>query len=93
MTVTAENPVTNWSLWPKNSESLPKGCELSYRLDVFCILWNNATRVQVENHMKAIKEEMNAPLVVDRSTIYVSFSMSAALFPSCGNVAEELLVK
>ena len=77
----------------KLRESLPKGCELYHiNLDVFCILWNNATRVQVENHMKAIKEEMNAPLVVDRSTIYVSFSMSAALFPSCGNVAEELLV-
>ena len=77
----------------KLRESMPAGCELYHiNLDVFCILWNNATRVQVENHMKAIKEEMNAPLVVDRSTIYVTFSMSAALFPSCGNVAEELLV-
>ncbi|MBR6254724.1 MAG: EAL domain-containing protein [Clostridiales bacterium] len=77
----------------KLRESLPNGCELYHiNLDVFCILWSNATRVQVENHMKAIKEEMNEPLTVDRSTIYVSFSMSAALFPSCGNVAEELLV-
>ena len=77
----------------KLRESLPKDCDLYHiNLDVFCILWKNATRVQVENHMKAIKEEMNEPLVVDRSTMYVSFSMSAALFPSCGNVAEELLV-
>ena len=77
----------------KLRESSPKDSELYHiNVDTFCLLWKNATRVQVENHMKAIKEEMNEPLVVDRSTMYVSFSMSAAIFPSCGNVAEELLV-
>ncbi len=77
----------------KLRESSPKDSELYHiNVDTFCLLWNNATRVQVENHMKAIKEEMNEPLIVDRSSMYVSFSMSAAIFPSCGNVAEELLV-
>ena len=77
----------------KLRESGPKDSELYHiNVDTFCLLWKNATRVQVENHMKAIKEEMNEPLIVDRSSMYVSFSMSAALFPSCGNVAEELLV-
>lgn len=77
----------------KLRENSPKDSELYHiNVDTFCLLWKNATRVQVENHMKAIKEEMNEPLVVDRSTMYVSFSMSAAIFPSCGNVAEELLV-
>ena len=77
----------------KLRESSPKDSELYHiNVDTFCLLWKNATRVQVENHMKAIKEEMNEPLIVDRSTMYVSFSMSAAIFPSCGNVAEELLV-
>lgn len=77
----------------KLRESRPKGSELyQINLDTFCLLWPSATRVQVENHMKAIKEEMNEPMIVDRSSFYVSFSMSAALFPSCGNVAEELLV-
>ncbi|MBO4746956.1 MAG: EAL domain-containing protein, partial [Clostridiales bacterium] len=77
----------------KLRESSPKGSELyQINLDAFCILWPSATRVQVENHMKALKEEMNEPLIVDRSSFYVTFSMSAALFPSCGNVAEEVLV-
>ncbi len=77
----------------KLRENSPKDSELYHiNVDTFCLLWKNATRVQVENHMKAIKEEMNEPLIVDRSTMYVSFSMSAAIFPSCGNVAEELLV-
>lgn len=77
----------------KLRENSPKDSELYHiNVDTFCLLWKNATRVQVENHMKAIKEEMNEALIVDRSTMYVSFSMSAAIFPSCGNVAEELLV-
>ena len=71
---------------------LPRGCELYHiNVDTFCILWPNASRVQVESHMKAIQEETNEPMVLERSSIYVNFSMSAALFPSCGNVAEELL--
>ena len=77
----------------KLRESLPKDGELYHiSVDTFCILWPHATRVQVENHMKAIKEETNEPMAVNRSLIYVSYSMSAAIFPSSGNVAEELLV-
>ena len=77
----------------KIRESRPEGSELYHiSMDTFCLLWPKATRVQVENYMKTIKEEMNEPMTLDRSTIYVTFSMSASLFPSCGNVAEELLV-
>ncbi|MBR2751022.1 MAG: EAL domain-containing protein [Clostridiales bacterium] len=77
----------------KLRDSLPKEGSLYHiSIDTFCVLWPHASRVQVEHFMKAFKEEMNAPLTLDRSSIYASFSMSAALFPSCGNSAEELLV-
>ena len=77
----------------KLRDRLPPDSELYHiNVDTFCLLWPHATRVQVENYMKAIKEEMNEPMVVDRSSIYVSFSMSAAIFPASGNLAEELLV-
>lgn len=72
--------------------SMPRNCELYHiSVDTFCILWPNATRVQVENLMKAIQEEANEPMQIERSSMYVNYSMSAALFPSCGNVADELL--
>ncbi len=73
--------------------NIPEGCKIYHiSTDVFTILWPHATRVQVENYMKAVKEEMNEPMALDRTSVYVSLSMSAALFPSCGNSAEELLV-
>lgn len=76
----------------KLRDSLPRNAELYHiSVDTFCILWQNATRVQVENHMKAVLEEANEPMIIDRSPIYVNYSMSASLFPSCGNVAEELV--
>jgi len=73
--------------------NIPEGCRIYHiSTDAFCILWPHATRVQVENYMKAVKEEMNEPMALERTSVYVAFSMSAALFPSCGNSAEELLV-
>ncbi len=77
----------------KLRDSLPKdGALYQIGVDAFCVLWPHASRVQVENFMKTFKEEMNAPMTLDRSSIYISLSMSASLFPSCGNSAEELLV-
>lgn len=76
----------------KLRDSMPRKCELYHiSVDTFCILWPNATRVQVENHMKAILEEANEPMIIDRGSMYVNYSMSASLFPSCGNQADELI--
>lgn len=77
----------------KLRDGLPKDASLYHiSVDAFCILWPHASRVQVEHYMKAFKEEMNAPMTLERSSIYASVSMSASLFPSCGDSAEELLV-
>lgn len=76
----------------KLRDSMPRICELYHiSVDTFCILWPNATRLQVENLMKAILQESNEPMEIDRGSMYVNYSMSASLFPSCGNEAEELI--
>lgn len=74
-------------------ERLPSGASLYHiGIDLFCVLWPHATRIQAERFMEQIQEEAEKPLVIDGDSIYVSFSMSSALFPSCGTTAEELVV-
>lgn len=74
-------------------ERLPSGGNLYHiGIDMFCILWPHATRVQVERFMEYMQEETIHPIIVGKDAVYVSFAMSAALFPSCGSTADELLV-
>lgn len=74
-------------------DRLPSGAELYHvGIDTYCMLWAHATRVQVERFMEFMQEEAIHPVVVGKDAVFVSFSMSAALFPSCGNSADELLV-
>jgi len=69
-----------------------KGSLYHINIDHFCILWPNATRVQVDNFMSFLQEETAKPILVNRENIYVAFAMSAAIFPSCGCSADELLI-
>ena len=74
-------------------ERLPSGGKLFHiGIDVFCILWPHASRVQVESFMEYMQEEMANPLFFEKEVIYFALSMSAALFPACGTSADELLV-
>ncbi len=73
-------------------ERLPSGASLfHFNIDHFCVLWPHASRVQVENYMAFLHEETDSPIMVRDESIYVSYAMSAALFPSCGCSADELL--
>ncbi|MBN1891573.1 MAG: EAL domain-containing protein [Clostridiales bacterium] len=74
-------------------DGLPSGASLYHiGIDLFCVLWPHATRIQAECFMEQIQEEADRPLIIGGDSIYVSFSMSSALFPSCGSTAEELVV-
>lgn len=74
-------------------DRLPSGGTLYHiGIDLFCVLWPHATRIQAERFMEQIQEETEHPLMIGGDSIYVSFSMSSALFPSCGTSAEELVV-
>jgi diguanylate cyclase (GGDEF)-like protein len=74
------------------NERLPSGASLFHiNIDHFCVLWPHASRVQVENYMAFLHEETENPIIVRDESIYVSYAMSAALFPSCGCSADELL--
>lgn len=74
-------------------ERLPSGGNIYHiGIDMFCILWAHATRVQVERFMEYMQEETIHPIMIETDAIYVAFTMSAALFPSCGSTADELLV-
>ncbi|NLT11617.1 MAG: EAL domain-containing protein [Clostridiaceae bacterium] len=74
-------------------DRLPSGAELYHiGIDTYAMLWAHATRVQIERFMEFMQEEAIHPVVVGKDAVFVSFSMSAALFPSSGNSADELLV-
>lgn len=74
-------------------DRLPSGGSLYHiGIDLFCVLWPHATRIQAERFMEQIQDEAERPLMIGGDSIYVSFSMSSALFPSCGTTAEELIV-
>ena len=74
------------------AQRLPGGGSLYHiNIDHFCVLWPHASRVQVENFMAFLHEETARPLLVRNENIYVAFAMSAALFPSCGCSADDLL--
>lgn len=75
------------------AERLPSGGNLYHiNIDHFCILWPHASRVQVDNFMSFMQEETINPINVMNENIYVAYVMSAALFPSSGSTADELLV-
>ncbi|HPE38110.1 MAG TPA: EAL domain-containing protein [Bacillota bacterium] len=72
---------------------LPEGGALYHiGVDAFCILWPHATRAKLDEYMLFLQDECSQPLIVGRGAFFMSLSMSAALFPSCGNIADELLV-
>jgi len=75
------------------TERLPSGGNLYHiNIDHFCVLWPHASRVQVDNFMSFMQEETTKPIKVRNENIYVAYAMSAALFPSSGCSADELLV-
>lgn len=75
------------------AERLPSGGSLYHiNIDHFCILWPHALRVQVDNFMAFMQEETANPIVIGNENIYVAYALSAALFPSSGCSADELLV-
>jgi len=75
------------------AERLPSGGSLYHiNIDHFCILWPHALRVQVDNFMAFMQEETANPIIIGNEKIYVAYAMSAALFPSSGCSADELLM-
>jgi len=74
------------------SDRLPaEGILFHIHIDSFCILWPHASRLQVQSFMEYLQQETANPVMIGQDAIYTSFSMSAALFPSCGSSADELL--
>ena len=75
------------------SDYLPSGASLYHMsVDTFGVLWPHASRVQVERFMQFLTAENSKPLSAGSETVFVNCMMSASLFPSCGNAAEELLM-
>jgi diguanylate cyclase (GGDEF)-like protein len=71
---------------------LPEGASLFHvSIDTFCVLWPHASRAQIQEFMEFIQQETAHPVMIAQEAIFATFSMSAALFPSCGSSADELL--
>lgn len=61
-------------------------------VDTFCILWPHASRIKVTEYMSYLQEESIQPLEMGRGSFFVTYGLSAAIYPSCGSVIDELLV-
>lgn len=61
-------------------------------IDIFCILWPHASRIKVTEYMTYLQEESIQPLDTGRGTFFVTYGLSASVYPSCGSTVDELLV-
>ncbi len=61
-------------------------------VDTFCILWPHASRIKVTEYMNYLQEESIQPLEMARGSFFITYGLSAAIYPSCGSVIDELLV-
>ncbi|MCQ2533642.1 MAG: GGDEF and EAL domain-containing protein [Clostridia bacterium] len=61
-------------------------------IDTFCILWPHASRLKVTEYMTYLQEESIQPLDTGRGTFFVTYGLSASIYPSCGSSVDELLV-
>ena len=74
-------------------EHLPEGASIYHiGVDIFCILWPHASRIKVTEYMSYLQEESIQPLEMGRGSFFVNYGLSAAIYPSCGSVIDELLV-
>lgn len=72
---------------------LPDGASIYHiGVDIFCILWPHASRIKVAEYMSYLQEESIQPLEMGRGSFFVTYGLSAAIYPSCGSVVDELLV-
>ena len=72
---------------------LPDGSSIYHiGVDTFCILWPHASRIKVAEYMSYLQEESIQPLEMGRGSFFVNYGLSAAIYPSCGSVIDELLV-
>lgn len=72
---------------------LPDGSSIYHiGVDTFCILWPHASRIKVAEYMSYLQEESIQPLEMARGSFFVTYGLSAAIYPSCGSVIDELLV-
>jgi len=72
---------------------LPDGSSIYHiGVDIFCILWPHASRIKVAEYMNYLQEESIQPLEMGRGSFFVTYGLSAAIYPSCGSVIDELLV-
>jgi len=73
-------------------EKLPEGASLFHvNIDAFCVLWPHSSRAQIQDFMEYIQQETAHPVMIAQEAIFATFSISAALFPSSGSSADELL--
>lgn len=61
-------------------------------IDTYCILWPHASRLKVTEYMNYLQEESIQPLDTGRGTFFITYGLSAAIYPSCGSSVDELLV-
>jgi diguanylate cyclase (GGDEF)-like protein len=61
-------------------------------IDTFCLLWPHASRIKVTEYMNYLQEESIQPLETGRGSFFITYGLSAAIYPSCGSAADELLV-
>lgn len=74
-------------------KNLPENSSLYHiGVDTFCVLWPKASRKKIEEFMAHLQEESIRPLEMGRGSFFVSYGMSAALYPSGGKEIDELLV-
>ncbi len=74
-------------------EHLPEGASIYHiGVDIFCILWPHASRIKVTEYMSYLQEESIQPLEMGRGSFFITYGLSAAIYPSCGSVVDELLV-
>ncbi len=72
---------------------LPSGASIyQIGIDTFCIMWPHASRIKVTEYMNYLQEESMQPLDTGRGTFFISYGLSASIYPSCGSTVDELLV-
>lgn len=61
-------------------------------IDSFCIFWPHASRAKVSDYMGRLSEMSSAPLETGHGSFFISYGISASIYPFCGSKVEELLV-
>ncbi len=69
--------------------SLPENSKLYHiGIDMFAVLWPDATQLKVTSYMNDIQEYSRQPLTTEEGEFYLTIGLSAAFYPTCTTVEE-----